>query len=231
MTSSLRFLGAALVTASALCLLDAPPGAAAMSPAGASAAASVRSACPDVDVVFARGTNEPAGLGEPGSAFAASLAADLPGWDVTAYAVQYPASIDQLSAGAGAEDMSRHVIAVAAQCPDTLFVIGGYSQGATVTDKAVGIDTGVPYLGTEIPSSLVPRVAAVATFGNPLWLTGRDPETASPAYTGKWIDFCATGDPVCANGIDPVAHLSYVSSGYTAAAAVFAATRVISTEG
>lgn len=213
MIISSRLLAAALAAPAALGLLDPLP---------ARAATAARSGCPAVAIAFARGTDEPPGLGDPGSAFAASLAADLPDLDVSAYAVNYPANITQLSAGIGANDMSDYVITLAAQCPSTLFVIGGYSQGATATNKAVGIYTGVPYFGATIPASLGPRLAAIATFGNPIHVTLRN-----PSYGTKWIDFCAVGDPVCAGGINFDAHLSYVVSGDTAAAAKFAAERVL----
>lgn len=68
----------------------------------------------------------------------------------------------QAGAGAGATDMSEHVTSPAAQSPNTLFVIGGYSQGASATDIAAGIKTGLGS-GTAIPSSPAPRVAAVVT--------------------------------------------------------------------
>ncbi|GHF22966.1 hypothetical protein GCM10017786_66310 [Amycolatopsis deserti] len=41
--------------------------------------------------------------------------------------------------------MSNHIKSTAAACPGTKFAIGGYSQGASVTDIAIGIRT---YLGT-----------------------------------------------------------------------------------
>jgi cutinase len=193
-------------------------------------AADTDASCPDVDVVFARGTNEAPGLGSVGGAFAGEITAALPGETVADYAVDYPANITQLDAGEGADDMSEHVIAVAAQCPDTLFVLGGYSQGAIVTDIAVGIPT-LLYFGATIPTSLAPRVAAVVTFGNPIHLTGSSPAEDSPAYAAKWDDFCADGDPVCAGGLDFSAHLTYVSSGDAAAGAIYAAVQVVADEG
>lgn len=69
------------------------------------------------------------------------------------YAVHYAADVTQLSAGSGATDMSNHITLLAAQCPGTVFVIGGYSQGAYATDIAVGIQT-VLGSGTPIPASL-----------------------------------------------------------------------------
>lgn len=50
--------------------------------------------CPDVQVVFARGTGEPPGAGRVGDAFADSLRSLENGKSVSIYAVQYPASYD-----------------------------------------------------------------------------------------------------------------------------------------
>lgn len=114
---------------------------------------------------------------------------------------------------------------MAASCPGTRFVIGGYSQGATVIDIAVGIRTGTSS-GTAIATSLASRVAAVVVFGNPLGTSGRTIATASSLYRPKSRDYCATGDPVCGGGSNLGAHLTYASVGYTTQGAQFAAALV-----
>ena len=200
-----------------------------VSPA-ASAAVSTGTSCPDVNVVFARGTIELPGLGIVGTPFASAVSADLPGMTVTDYAVNYAADITQDSAGPGATDMSEHIISMAAQCPDTRFIIGGYSQGATVTDIAIGIQT-VLGTGTTIPASIAPRIAAIVTFGNPLRLTGQTIASASPANAAKSDDFCNQGDPVCANGVNGLAHIEYAFNGDATQGAQFAASKVLATEG
>ena len=50
--------------------------------------------CPDVEIVFARGTTEPPGVGGIGQAFVDSLRSQLGGRSVGVYAVNYPASND-----------------------------------------------------------------------------------------------------------------------------------------
>ena len=60
--------------------------------------------CPDVEVVFARGTTEPPGVGGVGQAFVDSLRSQLGDRSVGLYAVDYPASRDfdsSTPAGAG----------------------------------------------------------------------------------------------------------------------------------
>jgi hypothetical protein len=91
--------------------------------------------CPDVEVVFARGTNEPPGFGTVGQAFVYALRSQVPERSVGGYAVNYPATDDfasSLSAGSG--DARAHVQSMVANCPSTRLVLGGYSQGAGVID-------------------------------------------------------------------------------------------------
>ncbi|WP_241834990.1 cutinase family protein [Pseudofrankia asymbiotica] len=178
-----------------------------------------------MEVVFARGSGELPGLGITGGPFVSSLKANLTGKTVNSYAVNYAADIAQTSAGPGATDMTNHVTSVAAECPNTKFVLGGYSQGASVTDIAIGIPT---FLGSgkTIPTNLAPRVSAVVVFGNPLALSGQHIPTASKLYGPKSQEFCALGDPVCANGANGAAHLTYGTNGMTTQGAVSAAGKV-----
>jgi cutinase len=182
--------------------------------------------CPDVEVVFARGTNDAPGLGRPGQAFADALKSQIGGRTLTTYAVNYPASYDFLAAADGATDAANRISSMAASCPSTRIVLGGYSQGAAVVDMLAGI----PPLGDKIgeigsapplPSSLVHNVAAVAVFGNPATRFG-NPVTAS-VFGGKAIDLCKDGDPICSQGRNPFAHSDYVSTGLIDQAANFVA--------
>jgi cutinase len=181
--------------------------------------------CSDVDVAFARGSGESPGLGIVGTPFTQSLKSNLSGKSVSTYAVNYAADLAQTSAGPGATDMSNHVKSVAAACPNTVFVLGGYSQGASVTDISIGIPT-LLGSGTTIPTSLASRVKAVVVFGNPLRLYGQTITSASALYGPKAKEFCNLGDPVCANGTNILAHLTYNTNGSTTSGASFAAGKV-----
>jgi cutinase len=219
----MTFPAAAAMAASPRPIAAAPspfPAAIASVPGGATAAR-----CPAVNVVFARGTGEPTGPGEVGAPFVRVLTADLPGKTVTSYAVNYAADELQTSAGPGATDMTDHIVSMAARCPGTIFVIGGYSQGASVTDIAIGIPTMLG-TGTTIPAPLAQRIAAVVVFGNPLNLTGETIASASPRYARKADEFCDTGDPVCGNGGNVQAHLDYAANGSVTQGARFAAGQV-----
>jgi cutinase len=184
-------------------------------------------ACPDVQVVFARGTGEPAGAGRVGDAFADALRSQVPDKSVDVYAVNYPASRDFLRAADGANDASLFVQNTAATCPDTQIVLGGYSQGAAVID-ALAI-ANQPTLGfvNPMPAAVADHVAAVAVFGNPsIRLLGGPLTALSPQYGYKTIDLCNGADPVCSTGDDRPAHSLYVEAGLTTQAAQFVANRL-----
>lgn len=187
-------------------------------------APSAAAACSDVEVVFARGTGEPAGLGIVGRPFVRALTSALSDRTVSSYAVDYAANTSQSSAGPGATDMSNRISSVAAACPGTSFVIGGYSQGATVTTNAVGVGSA----GTPVPAALAPRVKAVVVFGNPLGLRRQTIASASAVYGPKSRDYCNSSDSVCGR-YQPTGsggHTSYASNGSTTQGANFAANLV-----
>jgi cutinase len=182
--------------------------------------------CPDIEVIFARGTNDAPGLGNPGQAFADALRAQVGGRSLTTYAVNYPASYDFLLAADGAADATNRISTMASTCPSTKLVVGGYSQGAAVVDMLAGI----PPLGNKIgevgsapplPASLVPSVAAVAVFGNPA--TKFSNPITSSVFGGRAIDLCKDGDPICSRGRNPFAHSDYVTAGLTQQAANYVA--------
>ena len=206
-----RILGAVLVTTGAL------PIALTNLPAAAAAP------CPDVEVVFARGTTEPPGVGGIGQAFVDSLRSQLGGRSVGVYAVNYPASRDFVnSTPAGRDDASTHIQSLAANCPNTRMVLGGYSQGAAVIDLAT----------TAMPPQVADHVAAAAVFGGPrstfadTLSPGPLPATG-PLYAAKTIDLCVPNDPICfEGGWDMRAHGAYVQSGMVNQAAAFAASRL-----
>ncbi|MCZ8382717.1 cutinase family protein [Mycobacterium sp. CPCC 205372] len=190
--------------------------------------------CPDVEAVFARGTFEAPGVGATGQAFVDALDARLPGRSVEAYGVDYPASLDFQAAVGGVADTAAKVEAIAATCPDTRIVLGGYSQGAAVAayTTADSVPAGVVLpsgLTGPLPASVAPHVAAVVLFGLPdSWFLGLVDHSAPPitignAYAPKTLQLCAAGDPVCApGGLDRTAHSSYKSNGMTEQAADFA---------
>lgn len=200
--------------------------------------------CPDVEVVFARGTSEPPGVGGVGQAFVDALHARVGDRSFSVYPVNYPASSD-FTAGVefaatvveGIRDAANHIQATAANCPNTRIVLGGFSQGATVagfTTSAV-IPEGVPaaFVPPPMPPEVADHVAAVVLFGkpSPQWLrdAGAPPIVIGPLYVPKTIDLCADGDTICNGaplGGPTVAHAMYPMNGMVNQAAEFAAGRL-----
>jgi len=182
--------------------------------------------CPDVQIVFARGTGEPAGAGRVGDAFTDSLRALVNGKSVALYAVDYPASYDFLRAMDGVNDAAAFIESTAASCPRTKMVLGGYSQGAAVVDVLAA--TGRPIMGfsSPLPEEVADHVAAVVVFGNPSNRIGQALTALSPLYGTKALDVCNGADPVCSDGNDRPAHSLYVEAGLVSQAAQFVADRV-----
>ena len=187
--------------------------------------------CPDVQVVFARGTSEPAGVGRVGQALSSRLAEQLGGRTMGVYGVNYPATYDFRAAADGAVDATNHILGLSQLCPDTRFVLGGYSQGAAVVDMLLGI----PPLGDRVgdvgsapplPFSVADKIAAVAVFGNPAAKFGNPVSMAPAPFAGKGIDLCADGDPICSRGRNPFAHTSYEKTDMVGQAAGFVAARL-----
>ncbi len=179
--------------------------------------------CPDVQVIFARGTNEPAGLGFTGQVFANALTAKLPGKAVVVSPVNYPATDDYVrSAAVGADDDRAQIQSTVATCPDTDLVLGGYSQGAAVTELAT----------SALPTQVADHVAAVVLFGKPasefskMLAGGAALPTTGPLYVAKTLDLCIPDDPICSPGSNVIAHMSYITSGMTEQAALFAAGKI-----
>jgi cutinase-like protein len=192
-------------------------------------------ACPDVEVVFARGTFEPPGVGFVGQGFVDALRADANGKSIDVYAVNYPASLDFATAADGVIDASNKVQAVAAQCPNTKIVLGGYSQGAAVAGyiTADAVPPGFtlpPGITGPMPADVAKHVAAVALFGKPsngflqsINVTA-PPINVGHLYSDKTVELCIPADPICApGGNDNAAHGLYVDNGMAKQAADYVA--------
>ncbi|GAY15755.1 cutinase family protein [Mycobacterium sp. shizuoka-1] len=196
--------------------------------------AAADNSCPDVEVVFARGTFEAPGVGATGQAFVDALTTRLNGKEtVGVYPVNYPASLDFQQAAQGVADASNEIESLSASCPNTSIVLGGYSQGAAVagytTTETVPAGFVLPTgVSGPMPPAVATHVAAVVLFGTPAdWVVGLADHAAPPItigqlYEPKTLELCAPGDPVCApGGLDRSAHSAYKSNGMTDQAAEF----------
>ena len=187
-------------------------------------------------MVFARGTDDPPGLGPTGQAFVDSLRPRVGDKSLDVYPVDYPAS-QQWTDGAeeGIRDASTHVESIAHACPNTKMVLGGYSQGAAVmgfvTSAAVpaGIDPATvpkpmaPDVADHVSSVVLfalPNERAMNFFGAPQVVVGQ-------LYQAKTIKVCAAEDPICSDGMNFAVHMSYPSNvGMIDQGATFAAARL-----
>lgn len=190
--------------------------------------------CPDVEVVFARGTNEPPGVGRIGQSFVDTLRSHVGGKSVAVYPVDYAATTDFPRAVDGVSDAGARVEHMAVSCPRTRMVLGGYSQGAAVmgfvTESAVPDGVHLAQALQPMPAEVSNHVAAVALFGKPstqfMSIINEPPVTIGPLYAGKTIELCVPGDPICSDAGNPVAHRQYVEAGMVDQAADFAAGRL-----
>lgn len=185
--------------------------------------------CPPVEVVFARGRTEPAGVGTLGNAFVNALRSRVDK-NIGVYAVRYPADTE---IDIGANDMSQHIQYMMNSCPDTRLVIGGYSLGAAVADVVLAVPFDAFGFKTPLPAGADGHIAAVALFGNGAAWVG--PITNfSPVYRERTIELCHGADPIC-NPADPNTwknnwpdHLAsaYIDAGMVNQAADFVAGRL-----
>jgi len=155
--------------------------------------------CPDAEVTFARGTDEPPGLGRVGQALVDSLR-EQTGMNIGAYPVNYKASLLQLHTDDGSKDAVAHIKSMADKCPNTPLILGGYSQGASVIDIVAGVSIGGLLRGTALPAQYADNVAAVVTFGNVADRTKQPITTHSSLLGSKAMDLCNPSDPICHEG-------------------------------
>lgn len=178
--------------------------------------------CEPLTFIFARGSDE---LGNMGSVVGPPVATQLKSLTndkVTVQGVDYTASAEvsinhsmiirlmttkqltdiqsnvQLGANGGPV-MAKLVKQALDQCPNTTVVLGGYSQGAMVVHNAAN------KLSAD-------QVAGAVLFGDPF-----KTQSVGKLDSSKVKEFCAAGDPVCENGVNVMAHLSYGSDAKDAA--------------
>ena len=185
--------------------------------------------CPDVAVTFARGTDEPAGLGRVGQSLVDNLRQDT-GKNVDGYAVNYRATLLQIHGNDGAKDAIKHIKDVADKCPATPQVLGGYSQGASVVDIVTGTQIGGVGWGDSLPPQYAKNIVAVTTFGNPADRSGGTITAQSAMFGAKAVDYCNPEDPICHAGAGNQwsGHTEGYVPVYTGQAASFVQTRLLS---
>ncbi|OLP01917.1 cutinase family protein [Mycolicibacterium porcinum] len=191
--------------------------------------------CPDAEVIFARGTMEAPGVGDTGEAFVNSLRANVAPKSVEVYPVDYPATTDFPTAVQGIADARARIMTMAANCPDTKMVLGGFSQGAAVigfvTASVVPDGISPDSVPAPMPPDVADHVAAVALFGKPssrfMKVINNPAVVVGPNYTAKAIDLCVDNDLVCdPQGRSFGIHTQYAEAGLVNQGAAFAASKL-----
>ncbi|MFY1599742.1 cutinase family protein [Micromonospora sp. WMMD737] len=187
-------------------------------------------ACPQAELIFARGRVEPPGAGQIGNALISALRQKT-GMDIDLYSVNYPADSE---IDIGANDMSQRIQYMVANCPATRLVLGGYSLGAAVTDVVVAVPIAGFGFKHPLPPGADQHIAAVALFGNGSQWVGPIASFTNPALGERIIELCHGDDPIC-NPTSPEnwedywpAHLApaYINAGMVNQAADFVAGRL-----
>ncbi|EAW19003.1 carbohydrate esterase family 5 protein [Aspergillus fischeri NRRL 181] len=152
-----------------------------------------KDACQPLTFIFARGTSELGNMGSIAGPPVATKLRSLLNNKVVVQGVDYPASIEgnAMLGAAGGPTMASLVKQALSQCPDTKVVVGGYSQGAMVVHNAAN-------------SLSEGQIAAAVLFGDPF-----KSQAVGKVDKADVKEYCAAGDPVCLNGVNVLAHLSY----------------------
>ena len=111
----------------------------------------------------------------------------------------------------GIRDAGNHIESMAANCPKTSEVLGGYSQGAALAGfvTSAAVPPGVPAAAVPppMPPEIANHVAAVTLFGTPsyqfLQQYGAPPIAIGPLYQPKTLELCAQGDAICESAGTP----------------------------
>ncbi|EIM79227.1 catalytic core domain of acetyl xylan esterase [Stereum hirsutum FP-91666 SS1] len=191
--------------------------------------------CPPVHVFGARETTAPPGFGSAGPVVDMVLSS-VPG--STSEVINYPACGGQASCGgvSYAQSVIDGVNAVASQvntfnteCPSTVLVLIGYSQGGQIFDDGFcgGGDTNEGLTSTAIPISTAAqsKVAAAIFFGDPRRIPGESfnvgtceasgfaprPAGFQCPFASRVQSFCDAPDPFCCNGDDQAVHEGYAA--------------------
>ncbi|EAU37794.1 predicted protein [Aspergillus terreus NIH2624] len=152
-----------------------------------------KDACQPLTFIFARGTTELGNMGNTVGPAVAEKLKSLTNNKVVIQGVDYAASAAG-NAAMGAEggpQMAQLVQQALKQCANTKVVLGGYSQGAMVVHNAA----------SKLSSG---QVSGAVLFGDPF-----RSQAVENVESSKVKEFCAQGDPVCLNGANVIAHISY----------------------
>lgn len=197
--------------------------------------------CTPFLVITARGTGEP-NKGQLLSPVAREIKKALPD-QVKTLNLKYPADTDVNEGGTyGARLLIDTLNVQAEACPDQLFVLMGYSQGALIIGDVLSEPQGRLVGATvgELSEEAALRVAAVVLYGNPRFAAGESYDTGSfdealsgvlprtqgslESFAERIQDFCVAKDFICQSSfdLDEKGHVAYFKNGMQSDGAQFA---------
>lgn len=160
--------------------------------------------CKDIIMLFARGSTETGNMGticgpQTANAVKAAFGADK----VAVEGIEYAAALSTNFGPGGADrrgiaEMERLIAQANTDCPNSMLVVGGYSQGAALTHRAV----------EDLPQAQKDQIVAAFTFG----------DTQNQQDNGQIPNFppektnviCNRGDAVCSGTLNILPpHLQY----------------------
>ncbi|KAK5656565.1 hypothetical protein OQA88_4544 [Cercophora sp. LCS_1] len=173
---------------------------------GSTATEFTDSGCRDVILLFARGSTEIGNMGTVcGPDTANGLKRRLGAGRIAVEGIEYAAllSTNFLPGGAdpaGIREMKRLIGRAVTQCPNSQIVVGGYSQGAALTHRAV----------EDLAQAQKDRIVAAFTFGD---TQNQQDNGQIPNFPrDKTLVICNRGDAVCSGTLTILpAHLTYGS--------------------
>lgn len=184
-------------------------------------------------VITARGTGEP-NKGQLLSPVGRSVKKAFTGEEVKILNLDYPADTDVNEGGTFGVRLLLDTLRVQHDtCPNQLFALLGYSQGALIIGDALSAPEGRIVGGTvgELSSEVADQIAAVVLYGNPRFtgtesyavgsfdehLGGVLPRAVGglERFADRIRDFCVLGDFICQSSLDlnEEGHVTYFKNG------------------
>ncbi|KAF2116883.1 cutinase-domain-containing protein [Lophiotrema nucula] len=160
--------------------------------------------CRDILFAWARGSTEPGNMGTiVGPPTSDGLKQNFGAANVATEGINYAAALAPNALPGGTDAASRDLMiatvqAMADQCPDSIIVTGGYSQGAAVNHRAI----------SALPAATQARIAGVVLYGDTQKQQDNNQIPGFPPAKTKII--CQPGDLVCVGTLTITpAHLTY----------------------
>ncbi|KAE8269299.1 hypothetical protein A4X09_0g3046 [Tilletia walkeri] len=180
--------------------------------------------CQDFVIIDSRGTNEPQGRSFQFAKMIQETLDTVPGG--ISVSNPYPASVAPNSAANGSTWLRNYLQQGVAACPEQKYALLGVSQGAVVTWNAIAdlvkddpiytaIDAivveGDPFRIPNVPGNVDEHGGDGTKESEGMMRAGSSDENiAKWALTGKLLDICYSGDPVCnRQGKSPMDHGKY----------------------